>query len=112
MPVPQIAVQFGEAFPDVPGEWWAFGSNTQTVPTGSWLHDVELDLTFPKKTKTSELGVSVSIFQDNLDEVPAPQIFDVAIKGKKATLTPRAFEGGALPEADPTKGNSDKASAG
>ena len=111
IPVPQIALQFGETFPDVPGEWWAFGSNTQSVLTGTFIHGVELDLTFPKKTKAGELGLSVGILQDTLDEVPAPLIYDVVIKGKKATLKARAFEGGAMPEADPTAYNNDKASA-
>lgn len=112
VPVPQAAVQVGEMFPDVAGDWWAFASNTQTVPTGKWMHSAELDIVYPKKTKAGQVGLSVSVMQDSLDEVPAPQIFDVAIKGKKVTLTARGFEGGGLPEPDPAAGNGDKASAG
>ena len=112
VPVPQSAVQFAETFPQTPGQWWAFASNTQSVATGSWVHDVELDLTFPKKTKAGELGMSVSVLQETMDEVAAPLIYDVTVKGKKATLKARAFEGKALPAADPAAGNSDKASAG
>jgi hypothetical protein len=111
-PIPQTAIQFGETFPQVPGQWWAFGSNSQSVPTGTWVHEVELDLTYPKRTKAGELGVSVSLLQETLDEVPAPQIYDVAIQGKKATLEPRAKEAPAMPGPDPAAGNSDKASAG
>lgn len=111
-PVPQIAVQFGETFPTVPGQWWAFASNTQGVPTGSWTHEVELDITFPKKSKAAEIGVSVGVFNDNLDEVPSPVVFDLTIKGKKATLKARAFKAPPLPGPDPAAGNTDKASAG
>ncbi len=112
VPVPQIAVQFGETFPTVPGQWWAFASNTQAVPTGKWTHEVELDIKYPKRTKAAELGVSVGVFNDNLDEVPAPVIFDLKVKGKKATLQGRAFEATPMPGPDPAKANTDKASAG
>jgi hypothetical protein len=111
IPVPQSAVQFGETFPDVPGQWWAFASNTQTVLTGKFVHNVELDVTFPKKSKGAEVGVIIAVLADDMDEVPAPQVFDIGLKGKKGTMKARAFEG-AVPAADPAAGNTDKASAG
>lgn len=112
IPAAQSAVQLGEMFPQVEGEWWAFASNTQSVATGKFLHGVELDVTFPKKSKGTTLGVTAGIFQDKLEEVPSPTIYDLAIKGKKATLTVKPTQGGALPGADPAAGSSDKASAG
>lgn len=111
--VPQAAAAYGHSFPQDPGEWWAFASNTQAISTGRWTYEVELDVTVPKKTKGGLVGVSAGVFNDSFDELPAPAKYDVVLKGKKGTLTATSGAPAAAPTPEPaTPASNDKASAG
>jgi hypothetical protein len=87
--VPQAAVLLAERFPETPGPWWAFTTNTQTIPKGKWNYRLEFDLRRPKRAKSAALGVAVSEFSENLDELEAPREFLLEIKGSKAELVAR-----------------------
>lgn len=118
--VPQAALVFGETFPAEPGQWWAFGSNTQTIPQGRYEYLAEITVQVPKKTKGGLIGLSAGVWTDALDELGSPVKYEVGLKGKKGTLTATAgaAAGAAAPlvapveEAPPGKGGNDKTSGG
>jgi hypothetical protein len=111
IPAPQAAVAFGEAFPETGGAFWALASSTQTIPQGSHAYPVEIEVSFPKRSKGGKIGIAAAIFQDQMTDLPAPQEFELAIRGRNATLAPRQRLDGSLPDAMPDA-PSDKAPSG
>jgi len=120
-PVPQAALAHGETFPNEPGMWWGFGSNTQAIPQGRYDYTVEIDVEVPKKTKSGLIGISAGVWNDSMDELTAPAKYEIKLKGRKGELkslgnAPAAAEPAYAPpaeEEDPEgKGGNDKASAG
>jgi hypothetical protein len=87
---PQAAVAFGEAFPLEPGQWWAWATVTQTVPKGRWVHQLEFDVTFPKKSQGGPIGISAGTFSEDLKELASPVWYDAKLKARRIVLTPRA----------------------
>ncbi len=83
---PQAAGAFAESFPNTGGVWWAFSSPTQEIPKGLHTYQLEVDVVVPKKTKAGSLGLSVTVLSDDLTDLPAPLLYDAAIKGKNVTL--------------------------
>jgi hypothetical protein len=94
---PQGAAAYAEAFPTTGGVWWGFASPTQEIPKGMWTYALEVDVTVPKKTKTGDLGLSVSILNEDLSELSAPRQYGVALKGKTLALDERRPREGATP---------------
>lgn len=86
---PQAAPAFGEAFPLDPGQWWAWATINQAVPKGRWVHQLEFDIQFPKKTKGGAVGLSVGTFSEDLKELVAPTWFEAKLKARRVVLTPR-----------------------
>lgn len=99
---PQAAAAFGEAFPLDPGQWWAWATITQSVPKGRWIHQLELDIEIPKKTKGGPIGLSVGAFSEDMKELVAPTWYDAKLKARRIVLTPRDGAPAATPaEAQP-----------
>ena len=100
---PQGAAALAEGFPTAEGVWWGFTSPSQEIPQGSWPYSLEIDIERPKKAKAGLVGVSVSVLNDDLSDLSAPRQYDLAFKGKSATLSARKpLSGGtAFPEPAP-----------
>ena len=98
---PQAAGAYAEAFPHTGGVWWAFSSATQEIAKGLHTYKLEVDVVVPKKTKAGALGVSATVFSDDLEDLPAPIAFDVAIKGKNVSIAKRAPAGLSAPPPAP-----------
>ncbi len=101
---PQAAAAFGETFPLEPGQWWAWATINQSVPKGRWVHELEFDIEFPKKTKGGAVGLSVGTFSEDMKELVAPTWFDAKLKARRVVLTPRDGAPAAAPDEPPTKG--------
>jgi hypothetical protein len=87
-PVPQAAVSFAEIFPLEPGLWWTWATTNQTVAKGRWIHRVEFDIVFPKKTRGGDIGIAAGIFKEDMTELPAPHKYAAKLKGRKVVLAP------------------------
>jgi len=96
--LPQAAGAVAERFPKEKGWWWAFGSNTTSIPKGKHTFQAEFDVLVPKRTKGGELGVLATVLNDELEDLPAPQRFKIHLKGKATSLTPIKDKGSHLPE--------------
>jgi hypothetical protein len=94
---PQAAGAYAEAFPHTGGVWWAFSSATQEIPKGLHTYQLEVDVVVPKKTKAGSLGVSVTVLSDDLKDLPAPVLYNAAIKGKSVTIAKKAPAGLSAP---------------
>jgi len=113
IPVPQVAAAFGETFPQEPGAWWAFASNTVAIPTGDHVFDVEVDIVAGKKAKGGVIGVSAAQLSEDLSELPAPLKFEVVLKGKGSIKAAAGAPGSlATPPPPVETGNDGKASGG
>ncbi len=93
-PSPLAAAVFADTFPTVTDTWWAFASPEQTIQQGKHLYRAELDVV-AGKDKGGDVGVLLTILQDNMTEIPAPAGYRVTIKGKKTTIA--ATTGAAAP---------------
>lgn len=107
---PQAAVAMAQSFPQTPGQWWAFASNSQTIQQGQHTYSVELDLVPPKKAKETLLGVTATVLTDDLTEIPAPLQYKLLLKGKKSKLVPHQAAP-AMPEPAPEAETSPKVSS-
>lgn len=108
VPVPQAALAVAEAFPTVPGQWWAFATGTQRIEQGQHSYGLEVDLDAGKKTKEGPLGISVGPFSDGSaagggTDFAAPAEYRVILKGP-GTLAPLSATVG------PSSGDGEKTS--
>jgi hypothetical protein len=83
---PQAAGVFADTFPTIENSWWAFSSPEQTIQQGVHAYKAEFDIEV--SGKGGEIGLLMTILQDDMSDLPAPTQFKVAVKGKKVTLQP------------------------
>lgn len=111
--LPQAAGAVAERFPKEQGWWWAFGSNTTSIAKGKHTFQAEVDVVVPKRTKGGELAILATVLNEDLEDLPAPQRFEIKLKGKATTLTPLKDKGSHLPpQPAAPKGADEKGSAG
>ncbi len=91
---PQSAGIFADTFPTVTDSWWAFSSAEQTITQGKHEYRAEFDID-AGTDKAGDVGILLSILQEDMKDLPAPVAYTVSIKGKKTTIKAKA--GGAAP---------------
>ena len=96
-PSPQSAGVFADTFPTVEDPWWAFSSPEQTIQQGKHTYRAEYDILVGGKAKAGDIGLLMTILQDDMTDLPAPSEFSVAMKGKKAVLKSKGTGAAATP---------------
>jgi hypothetical protein len=71
-PLEDAAGHFPPAFPFTPGDWFAFASECENLPAGTFIYEIEIDIQGDGSQDELTCGVSTALFDDGGSNGPAP----------------------------------------